>query len=94
METCDKKKFINKLFILLVTVILTNFSYADVTFKNLENKQVPYLDFFLLKFENKLIRRAQYLSRQLFATRVQYSAIASEVKFEDKKNKFLLRFMQ
>ena len=51
---------------------------------------MPYLDFFLLKLENKLIRRSQYLRAQLFATRVQYSSIGIAVDFDDKKEKIII----
>ena len=59
--------------------------YTELNFKDFQSKKVPYLDFFLLKFENSLTRRSQILRRQLFATRVQYSSIGVEVNF-DKKN--------
>ena len=61
--------------------------YADLNFKDFQSKKVPYLDFFLLKFENSLTRRSQILRRQLFATRVQYSSIGIEVDFDKKKEK-------
>ena len=53
-------------------LFLTSTSFADINFSNLENKKVSYLDFFLLKYENALIRKAGILANQIFVTRVQY----------------------
>jgi len=89
METC-KKKFLNIILSLFLIFIFTNFSYASQTFKQLENKKVSYLDFFLLKFENTITKRAQILRRQAFATRVQYSNIGIQVNFNEKEINFLL----
>ena len=82
MEICN----IKKLFIIFLTFLFTNSSLAEINFKNLGEKKVSFLDFFLLKFDNQLIRRSQFLRTELFATRVQYNAISIEVNF-DKKNK-------
>ena len=71
-------KLIIKFFILITAALLINTSYADITFENIKDKKVSYLDFFLLKLENKLISRSSYLRRQLFATRVQYSHISTD----------------
>ena len=76
-------KLIIKFFTLATTVLLISASYADITFENIKDKKVSYLDFFLLKLENKLISRSGYLRRQLFATRVQYSHVSTEVSYEE-----------
>ena len=91
MATCNTKKFINKLFILLFTVFSINTACADVNFKDLEKKKVSYLDFFLLKFESRLLSRSQVLARQAFATRVQYSHVGTQVDFDDKENKIFIK---
>ena len=78
MATC-KFFFFNIILSLFLIFIFTNFSYGDQTFKKLENKKVPYLDFFLLKFENTINKRVQILKGQLFASRVQYSDIGIQV---------------
>ena len=70
--------------------VLINHSYAETTFKKLENKTVPFLDFFLLKFENKLIQRSQFLRSQIFASRVQYSNINIKVDYDKKKEKIFI----
>ena len=86
METCNKKKLI---IIIKVTLIFlfNNLSLAETNFETLENKKVSYVDFFLLKYENKLMSRAQVLRAQLFATRVQYSGVSVQVSFDKKREK-------
>ena len=89
MATC-KKKILNIILSLFSILIFTNFSYGSQTFKQLENKKVSYLDFFLLKFENTITKRAQILRRQAFATRVQYSNIGIQVNFDEKKEEIFI----
>tara|TARA_B100000029_G_C17514313_1_gene937469 strand:+ start:184 stop:774 length:591 start_codon:yes stop_codon:yes gene_type:complete len=89
MAICKSKKIKKLFYIFFFIFFLTNFSFADLTIKNLEDKKVSYLDFFLLKFENTLIKRSQILRRQFFASRVQYSNIAVQVDY-DKKNEEIL----
>ena len=66
-----KKKFL--LFILNLSLLffLINSSFAETNFDKLIEKKVSYLDFFLLKYENILTRKARVLSAQIFPTRVQ-----------------------
>ena len=89
MAICKKKK-LNFIFCLFLILIFSNFSNADESFKKLENKKVSYLDFFLLKFENTIIKRAQILRRQLITTRVQYSNIGIQVDLDEKKEEILI----
>jgi len=89
MVTC-KSFFFNIILSLFLIFIFTNFSYGGQTFKKLENKKVSYLDFFLLKFENTINKRAQILRRQMFATRVQYSNIGIQIDFDDKKEQIFI----
>ena len=89
MATC-KKKILNIILSLFLIFIFTNSSYGSQTFKQLENKKVSYLDFFLLKFENIINKRAQNLRRQLFATRVQYSNIGTQVNFDNRKEEIVI----
>ena len=84
MEIC-KIKFINIILIFLLIFAFIKKTNAEINFQTLENKKVSYLDFFLLKFENKLISSSQILRTQMFATRVQYSGIGVSVKFDEKK---------
>ena len=89
METC-KKKILNIILSLFLIFIFTNSSYGSQIFKQLENKKVSYLDFFLLKFENTLSKRAQVLRRQLLATRVQYSDVGTQVNLDNKKEEIIV----
>ena len=89
MVICKKKK-LNFIFSLFLILIFSNFSNADESFQKLENKKVSYLDFFLLKFENTIIKRAQILRRQLITTRVQYSNIGIQVDLDEKKEEILI----
>ena len=82
MEICSKKYFINFIIIFFLTTSIN----AEISFKNLEKKTVSYLDFFLLKYENQLSKRAHMLGTQMVPTRVQYSNIGIQVNY-DKKNK-------
>ena len=90
METC-KKKIISIILSLFLIFIFTDFSNASQSFKQLENKKVSYLDFFLLKFENTINKRAQILRRQMVATRVQYSNIGIQVNFDKNKEEILVK---
>jgi len=88
MGTCNNK--ILYIFLKFIFVLFFfNPSFADINFKNLEDKKVSYLDFFLLKFENKLISSSQILRAQIFPTRVQYSGITVNVRFDENKKNIL-----
>ena len=91
METCSKKKFIYIIIISLFSFLFITNAYAEITFKNLEKKKVSYLDFFLLKFESRLLSRSQILGKQAVPTRVQYSNIGTQVDFDDKENKIFIK---
>ena len=87
MAICKKKIIVNIILIILLILAVIKPGNAEINFKSFKSKQVPYLDFFLLKFENTLTKRSQILRRQLFATRVQYSNIGIQVDFDNKKEK-------
>ena len=89
MAIC-KKKFLSIPLILFLIFFFTNFSYGGQTFEQLKNKKVSYLDFFLLKFENTISKRAQVLKRQSFVTRVQYSNVGVQVNFDNKKEEVFI----
>jgi len=85
MEICKKKIVKNTILISFFLCILIKPGNTDLSFKNFESKKVSYIDFFMLKFENKLAKRSLYLRRQLMALRVQYSSVGVEVDFNKKK---------
>ena len=87
MVICEKKIIINIILNIIIIFSVIKPGHTELNFKSLETKQVSYLDFFLLKFENTLTKRSQILRRQLFATRVQYSNIGIQVDFDNKKEK-------
>ena len=87
MVICEKKIIINIILSVLLILAVIKPGYAELNFKSFETKKVPYLDFFLLKFENILTKRSQILRRQLLATRVQYSNIGIQVDFDNKREK-------
>ena len=60
------------------------------SFDSLKKKETSYLDFLLLKIENKLINRSQILGNEYFPTRVQYSRIGVEVNYDNKNAKILI----
>ena len=78
--------------ILLITFsLLTETGFADSTFKSLqEDKKTSYLDFILLKIENKLIQRHALLGTQAIVLRVQYQNIGSEVNYIEKESKVVI----
>ena len=91
MAICKKKIFIYTFLKLFLTFILINPTYAEVTFKDLKDKKVSYLDFFLLKFENRLATRAYVLGKQSIPTRVQYSRVGSQVDYDNKEDKIFIK---
>ena len=85
------KNFFKYIFLFLFFGISNiHLSYGDTNFKNFEKKKVSYLDFFLLKFENNIVRRAQLLRTQMFPTRVQYSDIGTKVEYLEKEKNILV----
>ena len=84
MEIC-KKIFLIKIFSISLFFFFNQQVYAEVNFNKLQNKKVSYLDFFLLKLENRLLIRSSALKRQLISTRIQYSNIGSQVDYDNKK---------
>ena len=89
MAICNEKKYIYIILNLLFLFFFILSSHAEQTFEKLGDKKVSFLDFFLLKYENKLIRRSYALRSQMFVTRVQYSSIGIEVDFDNKTKKIL-----
>ena len=80
-----------KKIIFIILLIFTRESLADSVFDKLRNdKKTSYLDFILLKIENRLIQRHSLLSSQLFALRVQYQSIGTQVDFVSEKSKIVI----
>ena len=61
------------------------------TFDDLRKiKKTSYLDFILLKIENRLIQRHGLLGAQPVALRVQYQSIGSQVDFSEEQSKIII----
>ena len=91
MVICKKKIIINIILNIIIIFSVIKPGHAELNFKSLETKQVSYLDFFLLKFENTLNKRSLILRKQLLATRVQYSNIGIGVGFDNKREKISIK---
>ena len=77
--------------ILIITILFfAGSSSADTVFKNLKNKKTSYLDFVLLKIENKLVQRHGLLGAQMTPVRVQFQNIGTQVDYFKKDNKIVI----
>ena len=79
--------------IILTTIILlfTQITLAASIFDDLKkNKKTSYLDFVLLKIEQRLIQRHGLLGAQPMALRVQYQSVGSQVEFIEKDSKIII----
>ena len=81
-------KFIKK--ILVIFILLTYSSHVIASFDSFKKKETSYLEFLLLKLENKLINRSKVLGSEYFPTRVQYSSVGVEVNYDNKNEKILI----
>ena len=55
-----------------------------------ESKKTSYLDFILLKIEQRLIQRHGLLGAQPMAFRIQYQSVGSQVEFSEKDSKIIV----
>ena len=84
-----KKKF----FFLIVFLFFNNNLFAD-TFDELKNiRKTSYLDFIILKIEQKLIQRHGFLRAQAMPLRIQYQNIGSQVDFVEKDSKIVINII-
>ena len=80
-----------KIIFLIIFIFLSQKSFSDTNFKSLkEEKKTSYLDFILLKLENKLIQRHALLGAQALVFRVQYQNVGSQVDFIDEESKIVI----
>ena len=80
-----------KIILTVIFLLLTQASFAASIFDDLkESKKTSYLDFILLKIEQRLIQRHSLLGAQPIALRVQYQSVGSQVDFSDKDNKITI----
>ena len=80
-----------KIIFLIIFILLSQKSFSDTSFKSLkEEKKTSYLDFILLKLENKLIQRHALLKAQALVFRVQYQNVGSQVDFSNEDSKIII----
>ena len=80
-----------KTIIFIILLIFSNECFASSILDNLKNtKKTSYLDFILLKIENRLIQRHGLLGAQYVALRVQYQNIGSQVDYFEKESKIVI----
>ena len=79
---------------IILTIILLLFSQTTLTasiFDDLKKiKKTSYLDFILLKIEQRLIQRHGLLGAQPMALRIQYESIGSQVDYSEKESKITI----
>ncbi|SVC70439.1 uncharacterized protein METZ01_LOCUS323293 [marine metagenome] len=72
-------------------MLFTQTALRASTFDDLkESKKTSYLDFILLKIEQRLIQRHGLLGAQPMALRVQYQSVGSQVEFIEKDSKIII----
>ena len=79
-----------KIVLAFILLFFSCSSSADTVFNDLKDKKTSYLDFVLLKIENKLVQRHSLLRAQLVPLRVQFQNIGSQVDFLQKDNKIVI----
>ncbi len=78
-----KKTILTTIFLLFTQIV-----FADNTFDQLKkSKKTSYLDFILLKIEQRLLQRHSFLRSQAVPLRVQYQTIGTQVDFLEKESK-------
>ena len=83
-----------KIILTVIFLLLAQASFAASIFDDLKkSKKTSYLDFILLKIEQRLIQRHGLLGPQPLAMRVQYQSVWSQVDFSDKDSKIIISIM-
>ena len=78
---------------IILTIIILFFSVsssAEVVFENLKKKKTSYLDFVLLKIENKLVQRHGLLGAQMTPVRIQFQNIGTQVDYFKEDSKIVI----
>ena len=80
-----------KIISIIIFLLFTQTTLAASIFDDLkENKKTSYLDFILLKIEQRLVQRHGLLGAQPLALRVQYQSVGSQVDFSEKESKITI----
>ena len=80
-----------KIILTIIFLLFTQTTLAVSIFDDLKKKKkTSYLDFILLKIEQRLIQRHGLLGAQPLALRVQYQSVGSQVDFSEKESKIVI----
>ena len=80
-----------KIILTIIFLLFTQTTLVASIFDDLKkNKKTSYLDFILLKIENRLIQRHGLLGAQFMALRIQYQSVGSQVEFSEKESKITI----
>ena len=91
MEICKHVPWMKKIILTIIFLLFTQTTLAASIFDDLKkNKKTSYLDFILLKIENRLIQRHGLLGAQFMALRIQYQSVGSQVDFSEKESKITI----
>ena len=74
------------IFLLFAQTTLATSIFDDLK----ESKKTSYLDFILLKIEQRLIQRHGLMGAQPMAFRIQYQSVGSQVEFSEKDSKIIV----
>ena len=91
MVICKYENWIFKILLIVTVFFFIQIHTFAGTFEDLKkSKKTSYLDFILLKIENRLVMRHSLLGSQPVALRVQYQNVGSQVDFSEEKNKIII----
>ena len=79
-----------KLILFILLLFLCKNSFAEIAFKDLQEKKTSYLDFVLTKIESRLVQRHGLLGAQMMPVRVQFQSLGSQVDFLQKESKIVI----
>ena len=91
MAICKNIFNIYKIILIAIILIFTQLNLSAEIFDDLKkNKKASYLDFVLLKIENRLMQRHSLMGAQPVAFRIQYQSIGSQVDFLEEESKIMI----
>ena len=80
-----------KIILTIIFLLFTQTTLAASIFDDLKkSKKTSYLDFILLKIEQRLIQRHGLLGSQPMAMRIQYQNIGTQVDFSEEDSKIII----
>ena len=80
-----------KIALAIIFLLFAQTTLATSIFDDLkESKKTSYLDFILLKIEQRLIQRHGLLGAQPMAFRIQYQSVGSQVEYSEQDSKIIV----